>query len=749
MKPEELAMLVIAYDGMIDTSSAIINFPKTIPEWVRSMLDDFTNLKENPDDFICAFFDYSEDKVAKDVLKMNKVKELVSGDKKYLNSIRYLAPERSVNYVCDICEYLDFIHLYYQKANEEYLIPIDKKSMSGAEESLYKIFGVLTFICEWCSSKYVTIEDSSIIFECNRKELPCEFTGTDLNPIGVDFVEVLPGASASFSGIEYIKIPFTNVWKAIEAWFNDSKDYRNDYIEFLRNEQYLKGINSDNDKLGELICNASRAYLVKHHDFSKKTDEDVILSQLLSIFSIGKYKIFIREKDVENLNEVYKYVPTTVTHSVAAGNGCFSELRLLINHSSYWYIDIHGNISTTDINTVDTDEVIVNTDGAKAVENIMNFQRVYFSKTPLRMISMVLQTQLSMRTVAREHSTISYKEAEPIKDIDLLMYFANYYVQNSLDNMNEFFDWWGHVSHGVKFADSEICRNLDVLTDFFNDEQKIITLSDEESINDKIWNVGLYGIYIFTIRCEIESSNTLTEDQKNRLHWVRYSISSKIREIRNFPWERVKTPTNRLIQIAEDPQQNDGIALIMAAASLNIDTYTIYPAYQYFIRTLTKDMIMQGFAELDIVKKGSFEDIYHLLRTKLSCNTVPMNIYRLAILTIRSILCHRKRDIEKDVTTYLNCLRILDNKFVSYKEKNPLTVEYYTNTVIGQEVGLKIVNYLEMNDLAKQVEEDVRFLEKNRIFENWTRIMQTKTIMNRDNIGVFNESMIQFLNILK
>ena len=199
----------------------------------------------------------------------------------------------------------------------------------------------------------------------------------------------------------------------------------------------------------------------------------------------------------------------------------------------------------------------------------MKIQKMYFDKSPLHTINMILISELSMRNVANEHSTLSCRESEPIKEVDLLMYYAKYYVQNSLDNQDEFFNWWAHISHGVQFADGEICRNLDVLTDLFNDEKKIIIKSEDDSINDKIWDVGLHGIYIFTLKSEMCDKNSLSEDQKNRLRWIRYSVLTKIREIHSFPWAKQQSPSNRLMQIAEDPPYDKGLEFILSTASLN------------------------------------------------------------------------------------------------------------------------------------------------------------------------------------
>lgn len=748
MKPEELAMLCIAYKGDVDAKLGVIKFPKTIPDGILSMLTDYTTLKEENDCYSCGVYLYdSNNKVIADEETLSKIIGIMCYQKDYLLMMRYLIPETSIEYLDDM-EVLEFVHLFTENAygeNER----MTENIYHGAEPALYKVFAILTFITEWASSKYTT-DDESTIFECDERILPCNFNGYDIRSIGIDFVEVLPFPIAGFSKIEYIRIPFTNVFTAIENWYNDSKEFRTEYMDFLRSEEYLSNDTSGNENTGLLISNAVRAYLVKGGYLSEtRRDEDTFLAQIFSIFSDGKYKLFIKETQLGLNGPSYKYIPTTVTHSIQSSNGCFSEFRLLINRSSHWYIDINGNIVTRDTSLVDTEEMIVTADGVNAVSSAIEFQKVKLNKLPISMIQLVLHTQLSMRTVAKENSRISYMDAKPITEIDLVMYYANYYVQNGLDHQNDFFTWWGNISHNVKFADGEICRNLDVLADFFSDERKIIIKSEDDSINDKIWNIGMYGIYIFTLKCEMETPNTLLQSQINRLRWIRYSIFTKIREIHTFPWAKQKTLQNPLMKIAEDPDNCNGLDFILAAASLNIDTYTIYPVYQYLVRTVTKDMLMCGFNQLETLKKGDFKEVFRLLTDFLSCNVVPISVYRLAILTIRNILSHRRKDIEKDAKTYLSCLRILDNKFVSYRERTSLTKEYYSNDVIGQEVGLKIINYAEMNDLAKQVEKSVAFLDKDRIFENWNNIMRTKEIMNRDNIGVFNESMINFLTMLE
>ena len=405
MKAEELAMLSIAYEGNVDVESGQIKFPKTIPVWVQAMLDDYTKLEEGNDCYSAGIFLYANNKLMPDDKKLSKIINMMIYQKEYLMSLRYLIPEISIDYTNEL-EFLEFVHLFVENVSNENE-RMTEHVYRGGENALYKIFGVLTFITEWAKSKYSTDEESTI-FECDERILPCEFTGHDIESIGIECINILPFPVQSFSRIEYIKVPFNNVFKSMKAWYDDSKEFRNEYIEFLRNETYLKDTSCNNENTGVLILDAVRAYLVKGNDFSSKRDEDTILAEIFTIFSNGKYKLFIQESAPDIMYLQYKFIPTTATHSFASFNGCFSELRILINHSAYWYIDINGNICTRDVTTVDTENIIVESDDVNAVENCIKFLKMSFSKTPLRMINMVLETQLSMRKVTKEHSTISY-----------------------------------------------------------------------------------------------------------------------------------------------------------------------------------------------------------------------------------------------------------------------------------------------------------------------------------------------------
>lgn len=744
MKPEEFAMLSIAYEGNIDIETCQIKFPKNIPDWTTALLDDYTKFIEDDGCYSAALLLSDNNRIISDHEKIIKISNIISSQKESLLRLRYLIPETCVDYA-DESEFLEFVHLFVKNITGEQQLTNEK--YHGAESSLYEIFGLLTFITQWAKGKYSTYDDF-IIFECDEKILPCEFSALDIESIGFESFEVLPFPTHSFSKIDYIKIPFTNVFKSLRAWYDDSKELRNEYIEFLRNETYLTNTSCSSEYTGVLILDAVRAYMVKSFiRISQNRDEDTMLAELFTIFSNGKYKLFIKELVSDKCLSYYRFIPATSTHSFGSSHGCFSEISILINHSSCWYVDINGNIVTTDIQTIDNENVIIESDDVRAVENCIKFQKMCFEKTPLHITRIILDSQLKMRKNIKDHSTLSYKPKESIKEIDLLMYYANYYIQNSSEQQNGFFDWWENVSRGVNFADGDICRNPDVIKDLFADKHEIIINSDD-SINNKIWNIGLYGIYIFTLKCETSYPNTLTIEQRNQLQWIRYLIPSKIREIHTFPWDK-KKPSNPLMEIAQDSENHNGEAFIFAVASLNIDTYMVYPVYQYLVRHVTNDMIIYGFAQLDTIKRGDFNSIYIMLKENLACNTVPMSLYRFAIITIREILSHRIKDIEKDTNGYLNCLRILDNKYISYREQQSLTTEYYSNNVISQEVGLKIINYLEMCDLAKQVETPVNFLEKDQIIENWNRIMLTRSIMSPDKISIFNESLIDFLNTIK
>lgn len=728
MKSEELAMLCIAYEGVIDINLGIIKFPKNIPDWVHHVLEDNILIFEKDDHYYC-MISYVKDNNKE---SLQKIINIIIYEKDYLLKMRYLIPEISINYI-NIPVFLDFIHLFIENITDKQ-DRITQYLYHGGESCLYEIFGILTFITEW-ADEYSTDAECTI-FKCDEKILPCNFTAYDIEFIGGNYIDII--SIQNSSKIEYIKIAFTNVLKSIYAWYEDSKEFRDEYIDFLRDETYLKNTACDNEDMGILILDSVRAYLVKRGDFQSKHDEDRFLAKILTIFS--KYKSFVKEpiyiKRSMNMDKIiksYKFIPAQSNFSYISSSGCFSELRILINRSSCWYINIDGNIVTTDTEYIDNlqsyDDIIIILSCIEFMKKRLRFKKSIFSN-----INTILGVYLYMQKMnQKELYTISHIPKKSIKEIDLLMYYANYYVVNSSN--------YQYVNPDTKFVDDKTYRNLNALIGLFDDENEVITKSEGGDIEDRLWNIGMYGIYMFISKCKAENVN---------INRIRRLAIGNIRKIDNLPLETVEKISNPLMQIAEDPVNKNGIEFILAAASLNIDTYIDYPIYQYFVNHITDDMIIHGFDQLDIIKKKDFHTIYNMLNENLSCNTVPIGIYALAIATTRDMLSHRVKDIEKDTNMYLKCLRLLDNKYESYIGKNSLNTECYFDKMIDRNIGIKIMNYLLMNYLSKQVEGSIDYLKEDRISKNWDKIMLIREYMYSPIFeDEFNEMMITLFNMLE
>lgn len=733
MKPNEVVMLVDAYDGVIDPDLMDITFPADIPEWVVTILrdeDSMQMLKENESgEYHCRYWDME---------KLSNEKLPVRHD---IFLDRYMIPETIVEYTSEE-EYISFMERFashYLPSGEDSLL-----ALHGADDAQLRYFSILIFIMQWAGKRYKMYDDFTI-FECREKESPYDDTIITIQRmIGSVHGIVLTTVDWCFFDALTIRINHANILTLLQRWLIHSKNYRENFVYFVKHPENFSNKIED----GKMIHDMVHGYLVKSHWYDKldRNAEDEFLTPVLALFSEGRYRYFTKHKETIGITKYYKYIPTTLVHSVMSSYSCFEELRLLVNRSNHWFIDTDGCITTTEVTFVDTAKDVIRKNPTAAVDYIHGIAKENLTTQPISLISNILDIQETMWKDEMENNEISYNDpVGDIDEVDIVMYFAKYYIENSLNNKTAFLEWWNHVSYGTHFSNGEICRNLDVLSDFFSEDPKIVKKSGNSEISNKIWNIAMYGIYMFTLRAtmnkEIWRSNN---GDKIKLMWVRYASLSRIQEISNFPWKKEKS-SNPLVGIASDKEQKDGLSFILAAAALNIDLYSIYPAYQYLVKTMTPHMCTDGFDLINRCKSADFVEIYQILRTSLQCNIVPVSIYRLAILSLRKLLSKKADKMEEDPQTYKACIRMLDNRLLSYTESNTLTDEYYAENVINSSVALKITNYIMMDNLKSQIEKSINYLNQEQIFENWNRIMLTKTMVDREGIKTFNEHMIEFL----
>lgn len=745
MKTYEMGMLVLTYHGVIDSTTSTILFPPTIPNWMVKLFtsNKETSIEETEEGSYRCTYERLEEYM--DTVGTSTEEEQYHYAIEQMIWFRYLIPENIVLFTTEK-EYSVFMNQFIERGTEIEEYDDKKKLFDGTDTDTLQYIPLLLFVMQWAKKKYQITDTDHTIFECSAKDLPYDNVIATLHKINfpIGTVSSCPGNSYFFD-IAYIEVNYVNLPRLIRYWYELSKVNRLEVQAFLRGEKYLP--DCVEEYTGKMISDNMHGYFVTEELLgSERTLEDELLTVLMTLFTNGKYPYFIKHmaksNSISDYNMDYKFIPLTNIHNRKSATSCFSELRLLINQSNHWFIDTDGCITTTEIEYTDTAEKVVTEDPLKGIDLIEYLISEKFVNRPLKNIRAVITNEKERRTKAYQmYVDTEENMSEPTETIteeELIMFYANFYIENSMDGENNFYDWWKQVSHGVEITNKPVYRNLSVVSELFSGNYKHIQKANEGVIGNKIWNIAMYGIYIFTLRCEYIKE----------YEWIRYAALNAVKVIHSYPWKQAKR-TNRLLEIARDPENTDGLALILAAASLNIDTYEIYPAYQYIVKNFTSDLCDDGFYWINYCKTESFYHIQWKLQNFLSCNVVPASIYRLAIITLRKILSNRLSEIENDPRNYMFCIQLLDNRLFSYNEINPLSEEYCSNNVIDHSSAVKITNYIMMDNLVMQVKDSIDYLNQDRIYENWGVVMESKNIVDRDNIRSFNEHIANFLSKMK